>query len=92
MAKKDIAAEQKTLEKKANLEDGEKLINVYSKIAVKAKAAKGNPLVAGKTYHVHPEHVEHLKEKGFIEEVKGAEVKTEVPDLNATKETITIQA
>ena len=88
---KDVKSEMDSLKKSKdlNLEDGERVINMYSKIEMESLGGEGNPIVKGKKFHVHPEHVKHLIEKKFA--VKKGDETVEVPDLEKPKEPITIQ-
>ena len=88
MASKDVTKEMKDLAKDAKLQDGEKLVNVYSKVEMESLGGDGNYIPKGKKFHVHPEHIDHLIKKGFAKKI--GEVKTEVPNLEEPKEPITI--
>ncbi len=86
----DVSDDMLKLAKDKSLEEGEKAINMYSKVKVKG-TGKG-PLDKDKIYEVHPEHIDHLVKKGFASEIKGENVETKVPLLEGKKDEIIIQA
>ena len=89
MAGKDVKKEMADLAKSTKLEEGEKVINLYSKIEMESLGGEGNPHPKGKKFHVHPVHVKHLVEKKFA--VKRGEETTEVPDLEPKRDPILIE-
>ena len=70
-------------EKKPELKEGEKLVNLYDRVKVVGK--KGSPyLTAGKVYEVHPEHAKTLIDGNHADKHKDESVKDIAPkDLRA---------